>query len=215
MATRKTTGTTSTKANKSVDTKKKGGKTLSVKSKKAAANPEAEGSGGNLMVPWTSWRAIADDSLPLNIRIAFHIHDVSRMRRSAYDQIMKPVGITRAQWWVMAHLSRSDGMMQTQLADVLNVGKAAVGPLLERLEAANLVERRSDAIDKRVKRVYMLKAGRQIMKTLVQEEAKFNDRVLAFMSLSEREELLRVLAGIKKALAEFGGTTSPEDADSI
>jgi hypothetical protein len=59
------------------------------------------------------------DAARMGIRLAFLIHDVSRMRRSAYDQFMKPLGITRAQWWVLAHLTRHDGMMQTQLADLL------------------------------------------------------------------------------------------------
>src|ERR1700745_1841291 len=52
-------------------------------------------------------------SPPEGIRLSFLIHDVSRMRRSAYDQFMKPLGVTRAQWWVLAYLSRHDGMMQT------------------------------------------------------------------------------------------------------
>ena len=58
--------------------------------------------------------AAASDASRDGIRLGFLIHDVSRMRRSAYDQFMKPLGITRAQWWVLAHLSRHDGMMQTQ-----------------------------------------------------------------------------------------------------
>lgn len=151
-----------------------------------------------------------DESSLLNVRIAFHIHDVSRMRRSAYDQIMKPMGITRAQWWVLAHLSRQDGMMQTQLADLLEVGKASIGTLLERLEAAKLIERRPDALDKRARRVFMLRSAHQVMKTLMQEEAKFNDRVLAGLTLEDREHLLRMLSRIKKGLSEFEGSKSTE-----
>ncbi|HEJ3161379.1 TPA: MarR family transcriptional regulator [Pseudomonas aeruginosa] len=151
-----------------------------------------------------------DESALLNVRIAFHIHDVSRMRRSAYDQVMKPIGITRAQWWVLAHLSRQDGMMQTQLADLLEVGKASVGTLLERLEAAKLIERRPDAVDKRAKRVYMLRSAHQVMKTLMQEEAKFNDRVLAGLTLEDREHLLNSLSRIKKALSEVD---APKDSE--
>jgi len=151
-----------------------------------------------------------DESSQLNVRIAFHIHDVSRMRRSAYDQIMKPMGITRAQWWVLAHLSRQDGMMQTQLADLLEVGKASIGTLLERLEAAKLIERRPDALDKRARRVFMLRSAHQVMKTLMQEEAKFNDRVLAGLTLEDREHLLHMLSQIKKGLSEFEGSKSTE-----
>jgi DNA-binding MarR family transcriptional regulator len=113
----------------------------------------------------------AEDASLLGVRIAFHIHDVSRMRRSAYDQIMKPLGVTRAQWWILAHLSRHDGMMQTQLANFLDVGKASVGTLLDRLEAGGLIERRADASDRRAKRVYMLRAAHQLVKKLTVEDA--------------------------------------------
>jgi MarR family transcriptional regulator for hemolysin len=116
---------------------------------------------------------------------------------------MKPMGITRAQWWVLAHLSRHDGMMQTQLADVLDVGKASIGTLLERLEAGGYIERRPDAVDKRARRVFMLRAAHQLMKKLTIAEANFNDRILCGLSLTEREQLLRMLSLIKKAISEF------------
>ncbi|MDN5863352.1 MAG: MarR family transcriptional regulator, partial [Salinisphaera sp.] len=76
------------------------------------------------------------------LRLGFLVHDVSRMRRHAFDALIKPFGVTRAQWWVLAHLSRDDGMMQTQLADTLDVGKASLGTVLERLEQSGLIERR-------------------------------------------------------------------------
>lgn len=139
----------------------------------------------------------------LGVRIAFLIHDVSRMRRSAYDQVIKPRGFTRAQWWILAHLSRHDGMMQTQLANVMDVGKASVGTLIERLEANGLIERRPDALDGRAKRVYMLRAGHQIVKQLAIEEAKYNERLFRGLSLPERRELLRMLGLVKQELAQF------------
>jgi DNA-binding MarR family transcriptional regulator len=154
-----------------------------------------------------------EESSMLGLRIAFHIHDVSRMRRSAYDQIMRPMGITRAQWWVLAHLSRHDGMMQTQLADVLDVGKASIGTLLERLEVGGYIERRPDAVDKRARRVFMLRAAHQLMKKLTIAEAKFNDRILRGLSLREREQLLRMLSLIKKAISEFDMPEPPDAAD--
>lgn len=152
------------------------------------------------------------DAYVLGVRIAFHIHDVSRLRRKAYDQIMKPHGITRAQWWVLAHLSRHDGMMQTQLANVLDVGKASVGTFLGKLEESGLIERRDDATDKRAKRVYLRRAAHQLLKELIVEEAKFNDRILRGLSLDEREELLRMLSVIKGALTEFDASGSEPDA---
>jgi DNA-binding MarR family transcriptional regulator len=147
------------------------------------------------------------------IRLSFLIHDVSRMRRTAFDQLMKPLGVTRAQWWVLAHLSRHDGMMQTQLADALDVGKASLGNFLEKLESSGLIERRDDPIDKRAKRVYMARAGHQILKQMMQEEVFFNERILRGLTREEREDMIRTLTRIKTALSDQIGprSASPED----
>ena len=55
------------------------------------------------------------------LRLGFLIHDVSRLRRSAFDRCLKPLNVTRSQWWVLAYLSREDGMTQSQLAEELDL----------------------------------------------------------------------------------------------
>ncbi|MBL6749511.1 MAG: MarR family transcriptional regulator [Nevskia sp.] len=146
----------------------------------------------------------ADDVSRQGIRLGFLIHDVSRMRRNAYDQVMKPLGVTRAQWWVLAHLSRHDGMMQTELADVLDVGKASLGTLIERLEAGGWVERRADPSDKRAKRVFLARSGQQLVRKMTLEENRFNDRILNELNGADREQLIRLLSKIKHALIQYG-----------
>ena len=71
-------------------------------------------------------------------RINFLVHDVSRMRSTLYDQEVRPLGLTRSQWWVLAQLPRQmpEGMLQTELAKVLEVGKVTLGGLIDRLEAS-------------------------------------------------------------------------------
>jgi MarR family transcriptional regulator for hemolysin len=146
-----------------------------------------------------------------DIRLGFLIHDVSRMRRSAYDQFMKPLDITRAQWWVLAHLSRHDGMMQTQLADVLEVGKASLGDVIESLEGGGWVSRRPDPTDKRAKRVYLTKPAQTLIKRMTVMENQFNSRVLADLSYDERSLLVMSLLKIKNAIARFSPDSVSEE----
>ncbi len=63
------------------------------------------------------------------VRIGILVHDVARMRKTIFDQAVKEMGITRAQWWALANLSRhkSEGMTQSDLARVLDVGKPTIG----------------------------------------------------------------------------------------
>ena len=142
------------------------------------------------------------------IRLGFLIHDVSRMRRSAYDQFMRPLGVTRAQWWVLAHLSRHDGMMQTQLADVLEVGKASLGDVIETLETGGWVQRRPDPSDKRAKRVYLTKPAQGLIKRMSVLESEFNGQILSDLSTAERSDLARALVKIKHALARLDPSAS-------
>ena len=140
------------------------------------------------------------------IRLSFLIHDVSRMRRSAYDHYMKPLGITRAQWWVLAHLSRHDGMMQTQLADVLEVGKASLGDVIESLESGGWVSRRPDPTDKRAKRVYLSKSSQGLIKRMTQLEVEFNEKVLADLPPDEQATLFKLLIKVKQAISRISTT---------
>ncbi|TWT05971.1 MarR family transcriptional regulator [Reyranella sp. CPCC 100927] len=138
-----------------------------------------------------------------DVRLGFLIHDVSRMRRSAFDRLMRPLGVTRAQWWVIAHLSRQDGMTQIQLADIMDVGKASLGTIVDRLETAGLVERRPDPVDGRAKRVFMTRKSRQLLKTMQDFERVFNARILRRLSDAERNALVRMLSLIRADLVGF------------
>ena len=77
------------------------------------------------------------------------VHEVSRVRRKAIDQVMKPLGITGGQWWILTYISLHDGKSQGELADELNMGKVALGGLIDRLEKTGLIQRKIDAVDRR------------------------------------------------------------------
>jgi len=95
------------------------------------------------------------------VRIGILVHDVARMRKTIFDQAVKEMGITRAQWWALANLSRhkTEGMSQSDLARVLDVGKPTIGGLIDRLTEKGMVERRSEGDDRRVKNIYITDHG--------------------------------------------------------
>ena len=69
------------------------------------------------------------------IRLGFYIHDTSRLRKLVYDAAFRPAGVTRAQAAVLSYLVSDDGMSQSELADRLDIGKVALGSLVDKLEA--------------------------------------------------------------------------------
>lgn len=146
-------------------------------------------------------------------RLGFLMHDVSRLRRSVFDEFMKPLGVTRSQWWVLAYLSRHDGMIQSDLANVLELGKAALGGLIDRLETATFIERRADRVDRRVKRVYLLPKGHQIVKEMRVRSHAMSERMLAGLDLEQRNQLAEMLLSVKRNLLVMKSEHGNEGGD--
>lgn len=98
---------------------------------------------------------------PNLFRLGYLIHDVSRMRRTLFDQRMKSEGITRSQWWILANLSRHKGesIVSSDLAKLLDVGKVTLGGLIDRLEVSGYIYRRIDKKDRRAKQIFITEAG--------------------------------------------------------
>lgn len=148
--------------------------------------------------------------LNTSLRFGFLIHDVSRLRRVVVDRALKPLGITRSQWWVLAFLSRRDGMTQTALAADLDLTKVAVGGLLDRMEAAGFVERRPDHLDGRARRVYLTRAGGRTVSSIRESVEAVELDILSRIpeeALAQAAETLRTL---KDTLLEMVGGEAEE-----
>jgi len=145
-------------------------------------------------------KMVINDENNWDQRLGFLMHDVSRLRRIVFDDFMKPLGVTRSQWWVLAYLSRHDGMIQSDLAGVLELGKAALGGLIDRLEASEFIERRSDPMDRRVKRIYLTAKGAQTVKEMRSLSHEMSERILAGLSQDERHSLSNMLTLVKQNL---------------
>ena len=142
-------------------------------------------------------------------RLGFLMHDVSRLRRVVFDEFMKPAGVTRSQWWVLAHLSRRDGMIQSDLAEVLELGKAALGALVERLEGSRLVARSPDPADRRVKRIHLTAKGMRTVLKMREQSDAMSERILAGLTAHQRRELAAMLDRVKKNLMSIRNNRQP------
>jgi DNA-binding MarR family transcriptional regulator len=150
--------------------------------------------------------------LNAGLRFGFLIHDVSRLRRVAVDRALKPMGVTRAQWWVLAFLSRRDGMTQTALAADLDLTKVAVGGLLDRMEAAGFVERQADRSDGRARRVFLTRAGAKMVSVIRESVEAVELDILSRVpdeALAQAAETLRTL---KETLLEMLDGEAEADA---
>jgi DNA-binding MarR family transcriptional regulator len=153
--------------------------------------------------------------LDREIRFGFLVHDVSRLRRIVVDRALKPLGITRSQWWVLSFLSRRDGMTQTALASDLDLTKVAIGGLIDRMETAGLVQRRLDAEDARARRVYLTKSGQKMVNTIRMNVDQVEGDIRAKVSDADLDHASKTLLTFKQTLLDLIGSESGEASDDF
>src|ERR1700685_3013719 len=146
------------------------------------------------------------------LRLGCVIHDISRLRRMMFDRELAPLGITRSQWWVLAFISRKDGLPQTQLANELDVGKVALGALIDRLETSGFIVPQAHPVDRRVKRVYLTKQSRGFLEKLRKETDKFNAKIVSGIQRNQLEITSDALLAMKRNLLAL--SEDSENADT-
>lgn len=135
-----------------------------------------------------------------DFEVAFAIDDVNRLLRLAFDERMNAVGLTKSSWRLISSLSREDGLSQVELARRLGMTRVSVGWLVDRLAESGHVERRADARDRRVWRVFL--AGRAeteigVMSALAH---KFCSQVFSCLSAEEFAIFGSSLSAVRKQL---------------
>ncbi|MCZ6524384.1 MAG: MarR family transcriptional regulator [Alphaproteobacteria bacterium] len=143
----------------------------------------------------------------LERNFGFILNDVARLLRKVYDRRVRSLGLTRSQWWVVTHLYRSEGVTQSELADILELERASLGRLLDRLEAKGWVRREADAKDRRAKRVYLTAQVEEPMRTMRSIAAGVRGDALSGLSPAQQDRFVDTLLRIKGNLTglEDGG----------
>lgn len=118
--------------------------------------------------------------------LMYRIHALSRLISFFFDKLVEPHGITRAQWTTLMYIHHMPGATQTELADSMQMGRAAMGKMLDRLESKGLVERRADEADQRVRRVFPVSDAMELKKFMQQPEAAL---YAAFFGEMPREQM--------------------------
>ncbi|HEU0062083.1 MAG TPA: MarR family transcriptional regulator [Hyphomicrobiaceae bacterium] len=129
--------------------------------------------------------------------ILFELLDVARALRTYVDQRAREHGMTRAQWAVLARLERDEGMMQTEMAEALEIQPISLVRLVDRLCEQGLVERRPHPTDRRANCLYLTDAGRDRLIEMVPLAREISANVLAGFSEQDVAELLRRLVSLK------------------
>jgi MarR family transcriptional regulator, organic hydroperoxide resistance regulator len=97
--------------------------------------------------------------LPLDQQLCFSLYAASMAVGRAYKPLLDALGITYPQYLVLHALWEQDGRSVGAIAERLALESSTITPLVKRMEAAGLVERRRNPDDERQVRVLLTEAG--------------------------------------------------------
>ena len=147
----------------------------------------------------------------LNRTLGFLLHDASRLMRKRVDRRARALGLTRAQWRVLAQLRRREGINQSALADILEIENITMGRHIDRLEDAGWVERRPDPEDRRAWRLYLAEKVQPILDEMRVLSDETREEALAGLSPDQRDILIDGLVTIKDNLLRQEAAESEDD----
>ena len=128
------------------------------------------------------------------------MHDVARLTRVEADRRARRNGMTRAQWGILLRLGRTPGITQKELADILEVEPITVARLVDRLEAAGLVERRADLQDRRIWRLHLRPDSAEMLEDINRDRQELADFVTAGLTDEQRTVMVDALRRMKANL---------------
>lgn len=125
------------------------------------------------------------------------LFETQRMLRQLADKEARRHGMTRAQWAVLAKLERIEGQKQADLADAMEMAPISLTRLIDKLCESGLIERRSDAADRRINRLYLTDAARPLLAKLAVLRTELIQTALHGLSDSETRGIVEHLECIK------------------
>jgi MarR family transcriptional regulator, organic hydroperoxide resistance regulator len=125
---------------------------------------------------------------------------VCRSHRNLASAMLGELGLHAGQEAILFHLFDQDGCTQSELADCMCLEPPTITRMMQRMERVGLIERRPDAEDARVSRVYLTAQGRALQNPVEAVWEQLEARTFDGLSDVEQALLRRLLTQIHQSL---------------
>ena len=134
------------------------------------------------------------------LRVESTLMATARLLREAFDARLEPLDLNLTQASLIGFVAEFGATTQTQLADQLGIGRAAIGTVIDGLQARRLVERHPDPDDRRVWRVDITDTGRDVSKRITEIDEVLRAELRHGIGREERQALSWVLTRLQHNL---------------
>jgi len=128
-----------------------------------------------------------------DMTVAQLLTQVCRLSGHHLRSHMEEIGLHRGQGFALIHLLQGDGLPQRDLARLMHISPAAATNMLQRMERDGWIERRRDASDQRVVRVFASEKGRRLRMEARRVFREMEDELNSIYTPEEQATLTRLL----------------------
>jgi DNA-binding MarR family transcriptional regulator len=126
------------------------------------------------------------------------IGETAHALRKAFTRRAAALGVTGAQWKVLFKLSRTPGIRQVELADLLDIEPITLTRILDRLQEAGLIERSADPADRRAWRLHVTPKAKPLVEKLRAIADEMTAEAFAGIDTKDIDTTRRVLALVRE-----------------
>ena len=131
----------------------------------------------------------------------FLLTDAAHLLRKLIDRRLQPLGLSRAQWSVLAILSNREGLSQSQISDELEIEKPTTGRLIDQVERSGWIERRPIPGDRRLWGIHLTDRARQLIAEVESIVLNTRAEMLRGLSAEQQQTLSEMLQAVKSNLS--------------
>lgn len=125
--------------------------------------------------------------------LGYRIKLLSQLLGRRFQERLEPFGLTPFHWVVLCCLWKEDGLATSSIGERLQQVGGTLTGVLDRMEERGLIRRERDTRDRRVWRIWLTEAGKQLQTELPPIAKEIRDQAMAGIPETEQEQFSRAI----------------------
>lgn len=132
------------------------------------------------------------------IDILREIGMIERALDSIANVEFKQLDLARRQYLYVVRIYEHPGIISEQLSNLIKVDRTTIARAVKKLEKNGFIERKSDPVNKKIKRLYITDKGKEAYSFIIRENKFSNDEALKGFSDEEAQQVHDYLTRIRQ-----------------
>lgn len=135
----------------------------------------------------------SEHTASLEKHLGYWLRRVSNRVSGSFARSLEEKETSVPEWVVLRYLSEQGEATSGKLAAILTMTRGAISKIIDKLEAKNWIECRTDSVDTRVRLITLTQKGHRVLPSLSKIADRNDEQYFGCLSPSEKRALLHLL----------------------